>query len=147
MNKLTKNKYELSKMYEYVNEIISICDRYQNDYETMAEDSLSYNATLMLIVQLGERAIHIRENDITFFKECPMHLRDVINMRNRVTHGYSKVKKELYIDAIKNDIPFFKSYIEENVVQEVLDDPYCLYEEEYEDVLERLEKEEELEMY
>ena len=148
MNKETKIKYELAKMYEYIIDIIDIidiCNRYNNDYETIANDSLSYNATLMLIIQLGERAIQIRNNDIHFYNECPMKLKDVVNMRNRVTHGYTRIRRNLYIDAIKNDIPFFKEYIEENVIQEVLEDPYCLYEEEYEDVLKRISKEHEME--
>ncbi len=139
MNKETKVKYELAKMYEYVRQIIDICERYDNDFEVMANDSLPYNATLMLIVQLGERAIHIRDNDFEFYNTCPLGLRDVINMRNRVTHGYTMIKKELYINALQNDLPFFKEYIEDNVIEDVLEDPYCLYEEEYEEVVERLE--------
>lgn len=66
-------------------------------------------------------------------------------MRNKVVHGYTGVNLDFFIDAIKNDVPFFKEYIEENVIQEVLKDPYCLYEEEYEEVLKRISKEQEME--
>ncbi len=64
-----------------------------------------------------------------------MKLRDVVLMRNRVTHGYTSIDKELFVNALKNDIPFFKEYIEQNVIKDVLYDPYQLYEKEYDDVV------------
>lgn len=123
MNKKTKIKYELAKMYEYVNTITDICKRYDNNYVEIACDPLPYNACLMMIVQLGERGVHIRETNREFYETCPLQLRDVINMRNRVT-------------------------IEQEVDKEILEDPYILYEIEYDEFIEdkELEQNNELEL-
>lgn len=145
MNDETKYKYELAKMYEFICRIDRICQRYNYDYLSVVSDELSYNAIAMCLVQLGERANHIKNTNIEKFKENPMNLQGVISMRNKVVHGYTGVNLDFFIDAIKNDVPFFKEYIEENVIQEVLKDPYCLYEEEYEEVLKRISKEQEME--
>lgn len=144
MNEKTKVKYELAKMYEYVNEILDICKRYDNDYDEIADDMLSYNAILMLIIQLGERSVHIRDTNFDFYESCPMKLKDVINMRNRITHGYTNINRKLFISAIKEDIPFFREYIEDEVHEEILDDPYVLYDIEYDDFIENRENQLEL---
>lgn len=148
MNKKTKIKYELAKMYEYVNTITDICKRYDNNYVEIACDPLPYNACLMMIVQLGERGVHIRETNREFYETCPLQLRDVINMRNRVTHGYSQINTKMFIDALRDDMPFFKEYIEQEVDKEILEDPYILYEIEYDEFIEdkELEQNNELEL-
>lgn len=134
MNQKTKTKYELAKLYEYVTDIDNFCQRYDYDFQKAAADKLSYNAVLMMIIQLGVRAVHIRDTDPEFFKECPLPLAATIRMRNKVTHGYTQINREMFLDVLKNDVPFFKSYIEKEVLPSVLSDSYILYDYEYEDL-------------
>ena len=47
------------------------------------------------------------------------------------------VDKDIFKDIIKDDIPHLSKIIKEQVQQEVLDDPYQLYEIEYEDLIRR----------
>ena len=58
-------------------------------------------------------------------------------VRNIIIHGYSQVDKDIFKDIIKDDIPHLSKIIKEQVQQEVLDDPYQLYEIEYEDLISR----------
>ena len=67
-------------------------------------------------------------------------------MRDRITHSYGNIDYSIIKDVLVNGIPELKDYLEKSVDSIVLQNPYILYEEEYEDVLKRIKKEHEKEI-
>ena len=67
-----------------------------------------------------------------YLNDVEFPYKSIIAVRNIITHGYSQVDKDIYKDIIKNDIPNMMKSIEKQVRKEILDNPYILYEMEYE---------------
>ncbi len=138
MNKKSNAMYELAKIHGYIIDIQDICDRFNNDYDLIISDRLPYNALLMLFVQIGECCIKIRDKSNEFYLESKMPLRQIISMRNHITHGYVDIDKDIFIDTIKVDIPRLKIDIENIVIDDVLENPTCLYKLEYDELEEEV---------
>jgi uncharacterized protein with HEPN domain len=72
-------------------------------FEAFCGDTMVYDATLRNFELMGEAANHI-----------PVHVRDahpqiawreMINLRNKLIHGYLGIDDEVVWDVIKNDLP------------------------------------------
>lgn len=61
-------------------------------------------------------------------------------MRDRITHSYGDVDYKIVKPVLKHDLPKMKEKVEEMVHEDVLKNPYMLYEQEYEDYINQLEQ-------
>lgn len=111
-----KSVDNLKKMDEIICELQDICERYNQDYFKIAKDQLPYNACLMLIVQLAEGCMQIKEENTAFYSICSSQVDNVIKLRNRAIHGYSEIHMNMFIDVLKDDIPALKKQIEKETM-------------------------------
>lgn len=107
---------DLKKMDEIICELQDICERYDQDYFEIAKDPLPYNACLMLIVQLAEGCMRMKEENTAFYFTCSSQVDNVIKLRNRAIHGYSEIHVKMFIDVLKDDIPVLKKQIEKETM-------------------------------
>ncbi len=135
MNDKTKVYYRLTRMYEYARDICTICERKDFDYENVIEDMVSKHAVNMCIVQLGEFANQIKQVDEQFFKDCGLSLPQFKGMRDRITHSYGDIDYAIVKSVLKDHIPELKKNLENIVPKEILENPYSLYDTEYDDIV------------
>ncbi|MBE6120146.1 MAG: DUF86 domain-containing protein [Erysipelotrichaceae bacterium] len=147
MNEKTKVMYNLARMYEYVRDIDDLCEKNNYDIDRILSNKINRYAINMCIVQIGEHAKRIKAFDMQLYYDQNLSFYQIKGMRDRITHSYGEIDYSIVKDVLQTGIPGLKIYLENELPMELLQNPYALYEEEYEDVLERLEKEEELEMY
>lgn len=132
--------YNLARMYEYVKDIMKICEDYQNDYMRITSEMLPRHAVNMCLVQLGEHAARIRDANIEMYKSSSLQLSGIKGVRDRIAHSYGRIDYSLIRTVLQDDIPKLKDGIEGMVAREVLDDPYILYETEYADLMKEKEE-------
>ena len=60
-------------------------------------------------------------------------------MRDRIVHSYGDIDSNIVKEVMKNDIPLLYRYIEENVHPMIINNPYELYEIEYDDFIKKEE--------
>lgn len=135
MNVKTKIYYALARMYEYVKDIYAICEARDFDYENIIENMISKHAVNMCLVQIGERAKQIKDANESFYRNSDLMLPQIKGMRDRITHSYGDIDYKIIKSVLKNDIPTLKKAIEANVHPHILDNPYVLYDMEYDDYL------------
>ena len=62
------------------------------------------------LIQIGERVNQIPESVYEDYPEIPWH--ELYGLRNRIVHGYDKVKKSIIWATIVQDLPRIKSQIQ-----------------------------------
>ena len=67
-------------------------------------------------------------------------------MRNKIVHAYGDIDYKIVIDTLNDDFPKLNSYIERTVPNEILKNPYLLYDRDIEDFMCTSEKEHEMTM-
>ena len=95
----------------------------------------------MCFVQIGEHCAQIRDIDRTFFDNQELRLYEIKGMRDRIVHSYGKIDYNIIKESISKDIPKLKEKIEEIVDEDILDNPYLLYETEYDNYIEEKNEE------
>ena len=83
--------------------------------ETTTEESflanlMDFNAICLELIQIGERVNQIPESVYEDYPEIPWH--ELYGLRNRIVHGYDKVKKSIIWATIVQDLPRIKSQIQ-----------------------------------
>lgn len=139
MNDKTKIMYNLARMYEYAKDVVTICEENKFDYEKIIENMVTKHAVNMCIVQLGEHAARIRDVNKEFYHDKKMNLFQIKGMRDRITHSYGDIDYKIVKNVLSGDIPKLKAEIEEIVYPDVIQNPYLLYEQEYDDYLKEVE--------
>ena len=56
-------------------------------------------------------------------------------MRNKITHGYSNIDRAILKSTIEDNVPNLKKHIETIVDKKIINDPYSLYEFDYDDLV------------
>ncbi len=138
MNEKTKVMYHLARSYEYLLDIDEICSMYDYDLNKVTNSKISRHAVNMCLVQIGEHCGKIRDIDKEFYNSSRLYLYKIKGMRDRITHSYGHIDYDIIEKVLKEDIPYLRKYIEENINHEVLENPYVLYEMEYDDYIEEV---------
>ncbi len=107
MNQLDWNPI-LERILANINNIESLL-------ETTTEESFlanlkDFNAICLELIQIGERVNQIPESVYEEYPEIPWH--ELYGLRNRIVHGYDKVKKSIIWATIVQDLPKIKSQIQ-----------------------------------
>ena len=64
-----------------------------------------------------------------------LKLSQIKGMRDRITHSYGDIDYSIIKETLEKDIPSIKAFVEQTVDKEILDNPYTLYEMEYDDFI------------
>ena len=131
MNAKTKIYFNLAKMYDFV------CDA-SDIWNNEDPKSKSYKHSInMCLLQIGEYANRISqiqdEENIIIVSDKNIDFKNIRGIRNRIAHSYTNIDYSIIDDVMNNDIPNLKNFLESFVNKEILDDPYILYESEYND--------------
>lgn len=98
----------IGKIEIYTNLFTNAFDFFQN------EDQMHFNASLLLLINIGEQANRLSENLRNNYPNIPFQ--QIRGLRNRVAHDYTGIDYEMVFDIIKTDLPPLKP----NLIQLVL---------------------------
>ena len=140
MNDNTKIKYNLARLYEYVDDVFDLCLDYKFDIDKILHNKYNRYAINMCIVQMGEHANRIKGLDEDLYYDKDLSLFQIKGMRDRITHSYGNIDYDIVKEVLEKGIPELKTYLEKNVIKEVLQNPYVLFEKEYDDVIKESQK-------
>ena len=141
MNSKTRLMFNLSYIHSYIEDILEICSESDYNYPLIFTDKKSQYAINMCFVQIGEHCAQIRNIDRTFFDNQELRLYEIKGLRDRIVHSYGKIDYNIIKESISKDIPKLKEKIEEIVDEDILDNPYLLYETEYDNYIEEKNEE------
>ena len=142
MNQKTRVIFELSKMKEFVDDIENAVYDNNNDLYELNQNTIARHGVNMCITQIGEIATRIREIDKDFYIESNLPFKSMVGVRNKIVHGYSNIDYDIVDDIIRNGIPELKQYLEENIHENILEDPYLLFDIEYDDYIKSMNEDE-----
>lgn len=128
MNSKTRLMFNLAYIHNYINDILDMCNELDNNYPVIFTDKKSQYAINMCFVQ-------IRDNNKSFYDNNELKLYQIKGMRDRIVHSYGKIDYDIIKESISKDIPVLKGKIENIVDEDILDNPYLLYETEYDDYI------------
>ena len=135
MNSKTRLMFNLAYIHNYINDILDMCNELDNNYPVIFTDKKSQYAINMCFVQIGEHCAQIRDNKKSFYDNNELKLYQIKGMRDRIVHSYGKIDYDIIKESISKDIPVLKGKIENIVDEDILDNPYLLYETEYDDYI------------
>ncbi len=143
MNDKTRYYYLLAKMYEFIRDAMEIGNGIT--FDALANDKTLRHAINMCFVQVGELAVRMRDISISDGTD-KINVNQMIGMRNKIVHAYGDIDYKIVIDTLNDDFPKLNSYIERTVPNEILKNPYLLYDRDIEDFMCTSEKEHEMTM-
>lgn len=76
----------------------------------MADDQVRFNASLLLLSNIGEHVGKISDETKTKYSSIPW--RQVRGLRNRIAHDYTGIDYEMVFDVVSNDLPTLKTALE-----------------------------------
>jgi uncharacterized protein with HEPN domain len=118
MQPANKDLLYLLRILEAIGKIIL----YSKDYSTaddfiFSNDQRDYNASLLLLMHIGEQAAKISADTKNKFPEIQwQHIKD---FRNRVVHDYINVDKLIVFSIIKNELPKLQNQISNCIKQQL----------------------------
>lgn len=105
-----KDLLYLLRMLEAIGKIISYTKGFNNANDFLfANEQKEFNASLLLIMQIGEQVNKIDES--TKLTSPEIEWAKVKSLRNRVAHDYINVDALIIFATIKNDLPILQSQI------------------------------------
>ena len=69
-----------------------------------------FDAVVMNVLQIGEQARNLDNDFYERHKEIPWH--DIINVRNRIVHGYDDIDMSIIWQIVTEDLPDLKLRLE-----------------------------------
>ncbi len=79
--------------------------------ESFLTNLKDYNAICLEFIQIGEKVNQLPESFYDQHPEIPWH--ELYGLRNRIVHGYDKVKKSIIWATIIQDLPAIKGQIQQ----------------------------------
>ena len=78
--------------------------------ESFMNDLKDFNAICLEFIQIGEKVNLVPESVYEQYPDVPWH--ELYGLRNRIVHGYEKVKKSIVWATIVKDLPEIKKQIQ-----------------------------------
>lgn len=107
------DKARLQHIYEAILEIESYINNVS--FEDFQSNSMMQFASVKQLEIIGEAANHLTDRIKNLFSEIPW--REIIGLRNILTHEYFGIDNKIVWDIIKNDLVSFKKQIKNIIVQ------------------------------
>jgi uncharacterized protein with HEPN domain len=99
-----KDLLYLLRVLEAIEKILLYSKEYQNADEFLFEnDQKDYNASLLLMMQIGEQVAKVSKETKQKFPEIKWQV--IKGFRNRVAHEYVNIDKLIVFSIIKIDLP------------------------------------------
>ena len=95
--------FYIEDMLEFGEKVLSFLYRWVERSYAFLADSLTYEATLLNILLIGEAARHIPHDVREAYLDIPWNA--IIGTRNRVIHGYRQVDQAILWSIIQDAIP------------------------------------------
>jgi uncharacterized protein with HEPN domain len=102
----------IGKIEVYTTQFTNASDFFQND------DQIQFNASLLLLINIGEQANRLSENLRNKYPNVPF--RQIRSLRNRVAHDYTGIDYEMVFDIIKVDLPSLKPNLTQLIQTEII---------------------------
>lgn len=77
--------------------------------ESFMTNLKDFNAICLEFIQIGEKVNQLPEEFYEQYPEVPWH--ELYGLRNRIVHGYEKVKKDIIWATIIQDLPVIKQQL------------------------------------
>ena len=106
-------KHTLERILENISNIETLLET--TTEESFLNDLKDYNAICLEFIQIGEKVNQIPESVYELYPEIPWH--ELYGLRNRIVHGYEKVKKRIVWATIVQDLPEIKIQIQKILSQ------------------------------
>lgn len=104
MQNADKDLLYLLRILEAIGKILLYSKEYQNADEFLFKnDQRDYNASLLLMMQIGEQSAKVSKDTKQKFPEIKWQV--LKGFRNRVAHEYVNIDKLIVFSIIKNDLP------------------------------------------
>ena len=92
----------------YIQDMIDFCEKARSytsgmSFDAFLADALTYDATLLNILLIGEAATHIPKHVRQRYPD--IQWRDIIATRNQLMHAYPAADDDIIWSIIQNDIP------------------------------------------
>lgn len=84
-----------------------------NDFLISMDSMMVFNACVMRLQVIGEQVgklLKLKPSPLSDYPEIPWVA--IYDMRNLISHEYSRIDEEVIFDTIQNDLPMLKSVIE-----------------------------------
>lgn len=105
-----KDLLYLLRMLESIGKILLYSKNYEKaDDFLFSNDQRDYNASLLLMMHIGEQAFKISVETRKAFPEIDW--KNIKNFRNRVAHDYINIDKLVVFSIIKNDLDLLKQQL------------------------------------
>ena len=105
-----KDLLYLLRMLESIGKILLYSKNYEKaDDFLFSNDQRDYNASLLLMMHIGEQAFKISVKTRKAFPEIDW--KNIRNFRNRVAHDYINIDKLVVFYIIKNDLDLLKQQL------------------------------------
>lgn len=101
----------IGKIEVYTVNFSTALDFFQND------DQIHFNASLLLLINIGEQANRLSENLRNKYTNVPFQ--EIRGLRNRVAHDYTGIDYEMVFDIVKIDLPSLKPHIIQLIQKEI----------------------------
>ena len=109
MDNKKNDVYYFSKCVEDINAIISHLGK--ASYEEFLSDGKTIDSVMFRFIQLAE---NVKSISAEFKDEFPnISWADMVGFRNKIVHEYKKVDYTYVYDAIKEDLPSLKLFLEQ----------------------------------
>ncbi|MBR5703394.1 MAG: DUF86 domain-containing protein [Bacteroidales bacterium] len=78
--------------------------------ESFLNDLKDFNAICLEFIQIGEKVNDLPVDFYSAYPDIPWH--ELYGLRNRIVHGYEKVKKSIIWTTIQKDLPQIKKELQ-----------------------------------
>ena len=78
--------------------------------ESFLNDLKDFNAICLEFIQIGEKVNDLPPSFYDSYPDIPWH--ELYGLRNRIVHGYEKVKKSIIWATIQQDLPLIKKELQ-----------------------------------
>ncbi len=118
MQHVSKDLLYLLRILEAIQKISS----YSKEYKTAEEflftnDQKDYNASLLLMIQIGEQSAKVSIDTKQKFPDIKWQL--IKGFRNRVVHEYVNIDNLIVFSIIKNDLPLLVLQISNCIKEQI----------------------------
>ena len=100
---MNKDEGLISHIIQHIEGIFSSQKRFGNEYNVFSSDKDFFNSVCMGLLQIGELANHLSTEFKSSHTDIPW--KNIIGLRNVVTHGYSQLDIETVWATVTDDIP------------------------------------------
>lgn len=107
----TSDRENIRKMIKYCEDVASLLEEYNNDYESYVNKiSFQYSCN-MCIIQIGELVGRLSDELLDAHKEIPWYA--IKGMRNLHAHDYERVNYKTVWNTLQTEIPELKNRLEQ----------------------------------